>query len=215
MSSPLKQVPNFSLPFCLELSTISIDSVQPHQHPPRSNPPSPKSITASSKSPQCWCDDTNNLVLARRALLEEISGDPRSLEVRNRMDESSGKLLPAVPSSIAMGYHRELDSVYFLRSLSCNRQRKRVGKERRNIHLLCSEPMELLRKKLREQVIERRRLQRQAEEGKGRPRRAMNTLRALMLKGNKQAEAEYFQRLEEEEQAKKQDTQESSERKAV
>jgi hypothetical protein len=31
----------------------------------------------------------------------------------------------------------------------------------------------------------------------------MNPLRALMLKGNKQAEAEYFQRREEEGQAKK------------
>jgi hypothetical protein len=31
----------------------------------------------------------------------------------------------------------------------------------------------------------------------------LSTLRALMLKGNKQAEAEYFQRREEEEQEKK------------
>jgi hypothetical protein len=61
----------------------------------------------------------------------------------------------------------------------------------------------MLRKKLKEQVIERRRLQRQEEAGKGRPRRAMSNLRALMLKGNKQAEAEYFQRREEEEQAKR------------
>jgi hypothetical protein len=215
MSSPLKEVPNLSLPFCSEFSKISIDSVQPHQYPLRSNPPSPKSTTTPSKSSQCWCDGTSDLVLARRALLEESSGDPRSLEVRDRMDESSGKLLPALPSSPAAEYHGELDSVYFLRSLSRNQQRTRIGEERRNIHLLPSEPTALLRKKLREQVIERRRLQRQAEEGKGRPRRAMNTLRALMLKGNKQAEAEYFQRREEEEQAKKQDAQESSERKVL
>jgi len=194
---------------------MSIDSLQPHPHPLRSNPPSLKSITTSSKSSQCWCDNTSDLVLARRALLEKRSGDPRSLEVRNRMDKSSGKLLPAVASSLAAEYHGELDSVYFLRSLSRNQQRKRVGEERRNIHRLPSEPREILRKKLGEQVIERRRLQRQVEEGKGRPRRAMNTLRALMLKGNKRAEAEYFQRREEEEQAKKQDAQESSERKAV
>jgi hypothetical protein len=182
---------------------MSIDSVQPHPHPLRSNPPSPKSFTASSKSSQCWYDDTNDLVLARRALLEESSRDPRSLEVRSRMDESSGRLLPALPSSPAAEDHGELDSVYLLRSLSRDQQRARVGEERRNIHLLPSEPTKILRKKLREQVIERRRLQRQAEKGKGRPRRAMNTLRALMLKGNKQAEAEYFQRREEEEQAKK------------
>jgi hypothetical protein len=182
---------------------VSIDSVQPHPHLLRSNPPSPKSITASSKSSRCWYDDTSDLVLARCVLLEEKSGDPRSLEVHNRMDDSSGRLLPALPSSPAAENHGELNSVYFLHSLSHNQQRARVGEERRNIHLLSSEPTELLRKKLREQVIERRRLQRQAEEGKGRPRRAMNTLRALMLKGNKQAEAEYFQRREEEEQAKK------------
>ena len=182
---------------------MSIDSVQPHPLPLRSNPPGPKSTTTSSKSPPCWRDDTSDLVLACRALLEESSGDPRSLEVRNRMDESSGKLLRALPLSPAAENHGELDSVYFLRSLSRNQQRTRVGEKHRNIHLLPSEPTELLRKKLREQVIERRRLQRQAEEGKGRPRRAMNTLRALMLKGNKQAEAEYFQRREEEEQAKK------------
>jgi hypothetical protein len=211
MSSPRKQVPNFSLPFCSESSTTSIDSVQPHPRPLRPNPPSPKSITTSSKSPQCWRDDTNDLVLARCALLEERSGDPRSLEIRNRMEESSGKLLQALPSRSAAENHKELDSVYFLR----NQQRTRVGEEHRNIHFLPLEPTELLRKMLREQVIERRRLQRQVEEGKGRPRRAMNTLRAFMLKGNKQAEAEYFQRREEREHAKRQNAQKSSERKAV
>lgn len=192
-----------------------IESVQPHSRPLRSNLPSPKSTTTSSKSSQPWCDDTNDLVLARRALLEERSGDLRSLGVRNRMDKSSGKLLPTLPSIPAAENHGELDSAYFLHSLSRNQQRTRVGDEHRKIHLLPSEPTELLRKKLREQVIERRRLQRQAEEGNGRPRRTMNTLRALMLKGNKQAEAEYFERREEEEQAKKQASQESSARKAV
>src|SRR5271154_6942163 len=122
MSSPLKQVPNFSLPFCPGFSTMSIDSVQPHPLPLRSNPPSPKSTTTSSKSPPCWRDDTSDLIIARRALLEESSGDPRSLELRNRMDKSSGKLLPAVPSSLAAEYHGELNSVYFLRSLSRNQQ---------------------------------------------------------------------------------------------
>ena len=155
---------------------------------------------AFSKSPQSWCDD---LALARRVLLEERSGDLRSLEVRSCMDKSSGKLLPALPTRPAAENHGELDSAYFLHSLSRNQQRTRVGDEHRKIHLLPSEPTELLRKKLREQVIEWRRLQRQAEEGNGRPRRTMNTLRVLMLKGNKQAEAEYFQRREEEEQAKK------------
>jgi hypothetical protein len=120
------------------------------------------------------------------------------------MDKSNGKLLPALPSIPALRNYRALDSVYFLRSLSRNQQRTRIGDEHRKIHLHHSEPMELLRMKLKEQVIERRRVQRQVEEGKGRPRRAMNTLRALMLKGDKQAEAEYFQRREEEEQAKKQ-----------
>ena len=212
MSSLLKRVPNFSLPFGSEFSPVPIDSVQPHPHPLMSNLPSPKSTTTFPKSSQSWCDD---LVLARRVLLEERSGNLRSLEVRNRMDKGSGKLLPALSSTPAAENHGELDSAYFLRSLSRNQQRTRVGDEHRKIHLLPSEPMELLRKKLREQVIERRRLQRQAEEGNGRPRRAMNTLRALMLKGNKQAEAEYFQRREEEEQAKKQGAQESRERKAV
>jgi hypothetical protein len=179
---------------------MPLDSVQPHSHPLRSNLPSPKSTMTFSKSPQSWCDD---LVLARRVLLEERSGDLRSLEVRSCMDKSSGKLLPALPTRPAAENHGELDSAYFLHSLSRNQQRTRVGGEHRKIHLLPSEPTELLRKKLREQVIESRRLQRQAEEGNGRPRRKMNTLRVLMLKGNKQAEAEYFQRREEEEQAKK------------
>ena len=191
---------------------MPIDSVQPHSHPLRSNLPSPKSTTTFSKSSQSWCDD---LVLARRALPEARSGDLRSLEVRNRMDKNNGTLLPTLPSTPAAENHGELDSAYFLHSLSRNQQRTRVGDEHRKIHLLPSEPTELLRKKLREQVIERRRLQRQAEEGNGRPRRTMNTLRALMLKGNKQAEAEYFQRREEEEQVKKQAAQKSSERKAV
>jgi hypothetical protein len=158
MSSPLKQVPNFSLPFRSEFSTTSIDSVQPHPHPLRSNPPSPKSIATSLKLAQYWCDDTSGLVLARRALLEESSGDPRSLEIRNRMNESSGKLLPTLPSSPTAENHRELDSVYFLRSLSRNQQRTRIGEERRHIRPHPSEPTELLRKKLREQVVEQRRL---------------------------------------------------------
>ena len=201
MSSPLKQVPDLSPPFCSESSLMPTDSVQPHSHPPKSNLPSPKSTTTFSKSSRSWCD---NLVLARRALLEARSRGLRSLEVRNRMDKNSDKLLPALPSTPAAENYGELDSAYFLLNLSRHQQRTRVGGEHRKIHLLPSEPAELLRKKLREQVIERRRLQRQAEEGNGRSRRTMNTLRALMLKGNKQAEAEYFQRREEEEQAKKQ-----------
>jgi hypothetical protein len=176
------------------------DSVQPHSYPLRSNLPSPKSTTTFSKLSRSWCDD---LVLARRALFETRSGDLRSLEVRNRMDKNSDKLLPDLPSTPAAENHGELDSAYFLHNPSRNQQRTRVGDEHRKIHLLPSEPTELLRKKLTEQVIERRRLQRQAEEENGRPRRTMNTLRALMLKGNKQAEVEYFQRREEEEQAKK------------
>ena len=43
----------------------------------------------------------------------------------------------------------------------------------------------------------------------------MNTLRALMLKGNKKAEAEYFQKWEEDEHVKKQAAQKISEEKAV
>jgi hypothetical protein len=128
------------------------------------------------------------------------------------MDESSGKLFPALRKSppTKTTDFMELGPVYFLRSLSRNDQRARVGDPDRNVHLLPSKPADLLRKKLREQVIERRRLQRQEAET-GRPRRALNTLRVLMLKGNKQAEAEYFQRREEEEQAKKQANKKSDE----
>jgi hypothetical protein len=198
MSSPLKQVPNFSLLFCSEFPPMPTGSVRPHPHLLGSNLPSPKSTTTFSKSPRSWCDD---LVLARRTLLEARPGDLRSLAVRNRMDKNSGELLPALLSTPAADNHGGLDSAYFLHSLFRNQQRICVGDEHRKTHLLPSEPTKLLRKKLREQVIERRRLQRQAEEGNSRPRRTMNTLRALMLKGNKQAEAEYFQRREEEEQA--------------
>ena len=119
------------------------------------------------------------------------------------MDESTGKLLPALPST-SPAEHAELASAYFLQSLSRNNQRARVVDPERNIHLLPSEPTDLIRRKLREQVIEQRRVKRQEEAAKGRPKRAMNTLRALMLKGNKQAEAEYFQRRQEEELERKQ-----------
>jgi hypothetical protein len=80
----------------------------------------------------------------------------------------------------------------------------------RSAHLLPSEPADLLRKKLKEKVVECHRLQRQEDAGESHPRRAMSTLRALMLKGNKQAQAEYFQRREEEEQEKSSAVKESN-----
>jgi hypothetical protein len=120
------------------------------------------------------------------------------------MDESSGKLLPALPLTPPAEEQAEVDSVYLLQSLSRTDQRARVCDPDRSMHLLPSEPRDTLTKKLQEEVNERRQLQRQEEAGKGRPRRAMNALRALMLKGNKQAKVEYFQRREEEELAKKQ-----------
>jgi hypothetical protein len=117
------------------------------------------------------------------------------------MDESTGNLLPVVPPTLPSRLVK-LGSIYFLRSLSCNDQRARVGSVARSEHLFPSEPANLSRKKLKEKV-ERRRLKRQEEAEKAQPRRAMSTLHALMLNGNKQAQTEYFQRREEEEQAKR------------
>jgi hypothetical protein len=173
----------------------------------------PNSVTASPRTSKSWFDDTSDLVLARRTLLEERSGDVRATKIRNRMDESSGELLPALPPTpnTKVADLTELGPVYFLRSLSRNDQRARVGDPDRDVHLLPSKPADRLMEKLKEQVIERRRLRRQEEAGKGRPRRTLSTLRALMLKGNKQAEAEYFQRREEEEQEKKQANKKSDE----
>ena len=126
------------------------------------------------------------------------------------MDDTSGTLLPAVPASPAI-QGTELDTVNYLRSLSRAEQRARVGNPERNIYLAPSKPVDLLRKKLKAGVIEKRRLQRQEERIKDRPRRAMSTLRALMLMGDKRAEKEYFHRREEEEQVIKQTLNESNE----
>jgi hypothetical protein len=164
--------------------------------------PSPgrQSAMAHSEPTESWFDDTSDLVLARQRLLKERCGDARSAKIRNRIDERTGKLLLTVPPS-STTQPVQLHSIYLLQSLTRSEQRARVGGAARNMFLLPSEPADLCRTKLKETVVERRRLQRQEEAGKGRLRRAMSTLRALMLKGNKQAEAEYFQRREEEEQA--------------
>lgn len=192
-----------------------------HPHPLLSNPPElplarppftllmplpgRQSAMVHSELTGSWFDNTSDLVLARQRLLKERCGDTRSVKIRNRIDESTGKLLPIVPPSPTT-QPVQLHSIYLLRNLTRSEQRARVGDAARNVFLLPSEPADLFRTKLKETVVERRRLQRQEEAGKGRLRRAMSTLRALMLKGNKQAEAEYFQRREEEEQANRSTT---------
>lgn len=175
--------------------------------------PSNPTTQLSTHPPSLWLTDTASpqftpsssdhihaLISARRALLKESSSDHRSVEIRKRMDKSSGQLLlaaaqpPTTPPAAG-----ELDSRYLLCSLSRSAQRARVGNLDRRYHILPSIPAETLKEKLKNQVIERCWLQQQEQAGNnGRSRRTMYTLRVMMLKGNKQAEAEYFQRRQEE-----------------
>ena len=175
-------------------------------HPPSpllTAAPSPEPTMSSSNSSGSRAGETSDLIVARLALVEEFASELGCTEIRKRMDDDGGKLLPALPTSSA-AQEIELDTVHYLRSLSRAAQRARVGDPERNIYLSPSKPVDLLRKKLKEGVIEKRRLQRREESIKSRPRRAMSTLRALMLKRDKQAEREYFHRREDEEQLKKQ-----------
>jgi hypothetical protein len=156
--------------------------------------------TASPQFAPSSLDYIRALISARRALLKKSSRDHRSVEIRKRMDKGSGQLLlaaaqpPTTPPAA-----EELDSRYFLCSLSRSAQRARVGNPDRRYHLLPSIPAQKLKEKLKNQVIERCQLQQQEQAGNnGRLRCSMYTLCAMMLKGNKQAEAEYFQRWQEE-----------------
>ena len=175
--------------------------------------PSNPTTQLSTHPPSLWLTDTASpqfapsssdhicaLISARRVLLKENSGDHRSVEIRKRMDKSSGRLLPAAaqPATTppAAG---ELDSRYLLYSLSRSAQRARVGNLDRRYHLLPSIPAEKLKEKLKNQVSERCWLQQQEQAGNNsRLQCTMYTLRVMMLEGNKQAEAEYFQRWQEE-----------------
>ena len=202
-----------------------LEEAIPQHHPDalRSNPPnqftrppsllltsapSPTYIEPPSDSRESWLDNTDDLVIARLTLLEQCSDDIRCAHIQNRMDESSGKLLPALPTSPAIEQGM-LDKVHYLRSLSRNEKLARVGDPERNIYLSRSEPAKILRKKLKRGVIEKRGLTRRQRTSKSRSRRAMNTLRALMLNGDKQAETEYFHQREAEEQEREQARKES------
>jgi hypothetical protein len=165
-----------------------------------SSPMQKSTITHPGPNKSCF-DNTNNLIVARHRLLEERCEDGRSAGIRNRVDESTGRLLPTVPPTSPLQL-AEVSLRYSLRSASRSSQRARVGSAARSAHLLPSEPADLLKKKLKEKVVGCHRLQRQEEAGEVHPRHAMSTLHALMLKGNKQAQAEYFQRRGEEKQAK-------------
>src|SRR2546423_5571452 len=122
-----------------------------------SSPKQQSTTTHPGPNKSCF-DNTNNLIVARHRLLEERCEDGRSAGIRNRVDESTGKLLPTVPpTSPVQLADRSLRSS--LRSLSRSSQRARVGSVARSARLLPSEPADLLRKKLKEKVVGYHRLQ--------------------------------------------------------